>query len=355
MRQVTTHLERFQLDEPIVFINAWNEWAEGNHLEPDQQHGRGYLEATRRVIRQPAGASPPGDPSGRELKLYRLSTRADYYQYVSMTTGLREERGRIEKSLVPAGSEAFGVPGFCSICQRPVLFQVDYFAADTAGEVPIPNWRERLLCPGCGLNNRMRAAIHILMPFLKSGSPPNIYIAEQTTPVYGWLRSRFPGVIGSEYLGEAIPLGATDRRGIRNEDLTALTFPDQSFDLALTFEVFEHVADYRAAFRECRRILREGGTLLFSVPFAIGSPTNIVRAKVRPDGILEHLLPPEYHGDPLNQGPGCLCLQVFGWEMLEELKAAGFGEAYAYLYWSREAGLSGGRPDRFFRPPKTKK
>jgi lipopolysaccharide biosynthesis protein len=37
-------------DERIVFINAWNEWAEGNHLEPCQKWGRGYLEATRDAL-----------------------------------------------------------------------------------------------------------------------------------------------------------------------------------------------------------------------------------------------------------------------------------------------------------------
>jgi hypothetical protein len=57
--------KRFEGEERIVFINAWNEWAEGSYLEPDLRYGRDFLEATKRAINE---LSDNDEPSRRSKK-----------------------------------------------------------------------------------------------------------------------------------------------------------------------------------------------------------------------------------------------------------------------------------------------
>ncbi len=45
--------------ERITFVNAWNEWGEGCHLEPDLRWGRDFLEATQRALMPSSGVSQP--------------------------------------------------------------------------------------------------------------------------------------------------------------------------------------------------------------------------------------------------------------------------------------------------------
>lgn len=50
LRKILDLFIPFSKEENFVFINAWNEWAEGNHLEPDQKWGLKYLEETKRQL-----------------------------------------------------------------------------------------------------------------------------------------------------------------------------------------------------------------------------------------------------------------------------------------------------------------
>ena len=54
--------------------------------------------------------------------------------------------------------------------------------------------------------------------------------------------------------------------GIRCENLEHLSFGDESFDLHLTRDVFEHLFDPATAFREIARTLRPGLAHLFTTP-----------------------------------------------------------------------------------------
>jgi len=49
LREMVASVQHKPMEERLVFVNAWNEWADGNHLEPCLRHGLGYLEAVKRA------------------------------------------------------------------------------------------------------------------------------------------------------------------------------------------------------------------------------------------------------------------------------------------------------------------
>lgn len=233
--------------------------------------------------------------------------------------------------------------GRCQVCDREVGFQI------FQPEDQPPNWRETLACPRCGLSNRVRNALELLHRFDQPGPDAKLYLTEERSSAYKWLKSQFPKTIGSEYLGEQSTSGRVavkfrewmGLRGGRSEDLTNLSFRRRSIHQILCFDVLEHVPDYRAALSECARVLKPGGALYVTVPFLRESQETLVRARIDSAGEVEHLLEPEYHGDPL-QDAGCLCFYHFGWDFLDELRSAGFSDVRAIISWSRTAGHLGG-------------
>lgn len=135
-----------------------------------------------------------------------------------------------------------------------------------------------------------------------------------------WLGKRVRSLTTSEYI-EGVAGGASFR-GVRCENVERLTFPDGSFNLCTSTEVFEHVEDDMAGFREIRRVLQPGGIMVFTVPMS-DSPNTVERAR-RENGHWVHLLEPEYHSDPYTGYQPSLCVRNYGLDIQDRLLQAGF-------------------------------
>ena len=231
---------------------------------------------------------------------------------------------------------------------RPGAATVDAFSEAASATVPLhvdgaldnPNWRETLRCSQSQLINRSRAAVTLLRRVCGLDASSRVYVTEQTTPMYRWMTANYPRTVGSEFVDPSLASG-TRVDGVRHEDLTRLSFADASIDLLASFDVLEHVPDYEAALREIARVVRPGGHVLMTFPFT-GQDATIVRARLGATGEVEHLLPPEFHGDPVRPEGGILCFYHFGFDILDGLRQAGFRDASVRWYWSSARGNLGG-------------
>ena len=241
-----------------------------------------------------------------------------------------------------AHAPEFTVDGFCVPCNKTVPFLVDMFAGgQRIGDRCVPNWRERLVCPSCRMNNRQRVVATLVKCQLEHHRDARVYFMEQVTPIYEWAVTKFPmhRIIGSEYLGHQHKGGETIK-GIRHEDVMNLSFDRASLDLVVSNDVFEHVPDPEKAFAECAQVIRRGGSMLASIPFHAGYDKSVVRAKLLPDGVA-HLLSPVFHGNPVS-AQGSLVFTDFGWDILQTIRNSGFSDAAIEVYASAEFGHLGG-------------
>ncbi len=243
--------------------------------------------------------------------------------------------GLVPPQRSPTPTQDVFLAGYCSVCQRQTRFRL---GRDHYHERWGYFFREALSCDHCTLNARMRAALQYMLGLcLKPAA--HIYLTEQVTPMYRYLRQRFPNVVGSEYLpGE--PLGSV-KDGVRCEDLQNLTFADGSFDAVISLDVLEHIPDYKAGLRQMARVLKPGGTLVMTCPFLMQTQKTFNQARLNSNGEIEHLIPkPEYHGNPL--GPPSLSFNTFGWDLLEDMRLAGFKTAQLIPYQNVDLGYVGG-------------
>ena len=240
---------------------------------------------------------------------------------------------------LPAAAGGQGLSGLCACCG--ILTRLGDPAVPSSFDV-----REGLACAGCRLNARMRQALGLLVEGFDPATA-RLYLTEQASPGFVWLQQRYALARGSEF---GLDAGRRERLtgwfhalGGKGElveaDVTRLPDADGLLDAIGSFDVLEHVPDYRAALREFARVLVPGGRLVLTVPFLETEAETRVRARLRADGSVEHLLPPEIHGDPVSGG--VLCYYHFGWDLLGALREAGFRRAEWVRSFAPELGFYG--------------
>lgn len=192
-------------------------------------------------------------------------------------------------------------------------------------------------CSRCGASAITQSLVDVLQRTV--GDPAAMTCLELSGrgALVAWLGRHAGSLMRTEYMPGKSPGCTVD--GVRNEDVQALTFAQARFDLCTSTEVFEHVQDDMAGFREVLRVLKPGGAFVFTVPLT-GAEYTVERARMVA-GSVQHMLEPEYHNDPYSGSNRVLCFRNYGTDITARLRAAGFREAR--IEWPRNAMLGAAR------------
>jgi len=205
------------------------------------------------------------------------------------------------------------------------------------------NLRESLNCHNCNSTTRQRQMAKLICNKFGisslnqiSGIKKKIYNTESSGPIHNKLL-KAKNYYFSEYFGENYKSGEKVN-GIRNENLNHLSFKNETFDLVLSSDVFEHIATPFKAHGEVYRVLKKGGCHIFTVPFLKDKYLNENRAIIKNNKTI-HLMEPIYHLDGIRPENGILVYNIFSLEMLIKLKKIGF-DTQMYLAITNTFGIN---------------
>jgi SAM-dependent methyltransferase len=224
--------------------------------------------------------------------------------------------------------------GWCPICEEDVRF--------TARN---PWLRDHLRCSGCerryrGSLPRERAlalALAMAVPGYRSMA------IHELSPVWRGislkLRQTCPGYSHSYCFPDRLAGTALPDGGV-NQDVHSLTFEDRTFDLVVSLDVLEHVADPRRAITEIARTLKPRGRHVFTVPTYAGVIESEQRARITQDGRVEDLYPPEFHGDPISE-QGTRVFSHFGYRFASDIARWAGGSVVVLRFADPRHGVLG--------------
>jgi hypothetical protein len=178
--------------------------------------------------------------------------------------------------------------GWCAICEGPVTYAVS------------STWlRDGLICGTCGSlprNRRLSAVLDLVKPAWRSA---DLWEIAPFGAASQRLQQECRGYVGTHYWPDVPPGG--ERWGYVCQNVEAPTFEPASLDVVVSQDVFEHVLDWSAGMRSVARVLRPGGIHVWTTPRQRTLPCTQLRARLV-NGQLEHIAPPEYHGNPVADG-----------------------------------------------------